>query len=600
MPVSLTDIRFQVHEVFDFAAHYAALAGKPGAGGREAPDRAFIDAVLDEIQRFAAAELEPLNPVGDAAGCRLEEGGVVTPPGFKEAYRTFAAGGWQGLSGDPAYGGQGLPDSLSLLMEDVVSCANLAWGMYPALSRGVMLALAAHGSRDQQAAYLPGLLSGEYTGTMCLTEPHAGSDVGLARTRAEPNDDGSYAISGTKIFISAGDHDFTDNILHLVLARLPDAPAGTSGISLFLVPKLSADGSRNGVTCGGLEEKMGIHGNATCVLHFDAATGYLVGEPNEGMRCMFTMMNGARLVVGLQGVAGAHAASLKALEYAGERRQMRALSGPAEPDQTADPIMVHGDVRRMLLTQRAIAEGGRALVYYAGQVADRAECGSDEERAAAAELLDLLTPIAKGGLTELGFESVNLALQIHGGHGYITETGVEQYVRDLRIALVYEGTTQIQALDLLGRKILQTRGKGLMHFLEEMTTLAKSLEPSLPTYAESLNGLATEWGELTLNLGGKAQDDLEEVACAAVDYLFYASYCVLAYCWARMAQTAAARIHTASSDAGNADAAFLQGKLAVAEFYFARMLPRRIAHKQAIEAGPETLMAPAADAIASL
>ncbi len=595
MPVSLKDIRFQFHEVFDFAGHYAVLARAPGFAGAEAPDRAFIDAVLDEIARFADTELAPLNAIGDRNGCVLSDGVVTTPPGFREAFATFAAGGWQGLTGDPEYGGQGLPDSLSLLIEDVVACANLAWSMYPALSRGVMLALSAHGSDEQRATFLPKLLSGEVTGTMCLTEPQAGSDVGLARTRAEPNDDGTFAISGTKIFISAGDHDFTDNILHLVLARLPDAPDGTAGISLFVVPKRRDDGSANGVTCGGLEEKMGIHGNATCVLNFDQATGHLVGEANQGMRYMFTMMNGARLVVGLQGVAGAHAASLKSLEYARERLQMRALSGPVAPEKVADPIIAHADVRRMLLTQRAIAEGGRALVYYAGQVADRAECGDPDSRAAAEELLDFLTPIVKGGLTELGFESVNHALQIHGGHGYITETGVEQYVRDLRIALVYEGTTQIQALDLLGRKILQTQGAGLMRFLAEMGELAQAIEQPLPGYAKALNDVSAEWGELTLALGGKAGENLDEVASAAVDYLFYASYCVLAYCWARMAQTAAAQ-----KAAGSGDTAFLDGKLAVAEFYFARLLPRRVAHKGALEAGARTLMDPSADAITSL
>jgi alkylation response protein AidB-like acyl-CoA dehydrogenase len=418
-----------------------------------------------------------------------------------------------------------------VLLEDVVGCANPAWGMYPALSRGVINALTAHGSDQQKQSFLPKLLSGEWTGTMCLTEPHAGSDVGLARTRAESNSDGTWSITGTKIFISAGEHDLTDNILHLVLARVPDAPAGTGGISMFVVPKVNLDGSRNTVTCGGIEEKMGIHGNATCTLHFEDAVGHLVGEANRGMRYMFTMMNAARLVVGLQGVCGAHAASLKALAYARERLQMRALSGPVAPDKPADPIIVHGDVRRMLLTQRAIAEGGRALVYYAGQVADRSRRGSESEQQQALELLDFLTPIVKGGLTELGFESVNHALQIFGGHGYVRETGVEQYVRDLRITLVYEGTTQIQALDLLGRKILQTQGKGLMHFLGESADLVERLRQPLPHLAEALAAANREWGDMTLTLGAKAQQDVEEVACAAVDYLFYSSYCVLAYCW---------------------------------------------------------------------
>lgn len=593
MSASLRDIRFQVHEVFGFAAHYAALARAEGEP--DPPDRAFIDAVLDEIGRFAEAELEPLNRVGDVAGCTLVDGVVTTPPGFKEAYATYAAGGWPGLIGDPEYGGQGLPDSLSLFIEDVVGCANLAWGMYPALSRGAITALAAHGDPELRAAFLPRLLSGAWTGTMCLTEPHAGSDVGLVRTRAEPNADGSWCISGTKIFISAGDHDFTDNIVHLVLARVPDAPSGTAGISLFVVPKVTLDGRRNGVVCGALEEKMGIHGNTTCVLHFDAAVGHLVGEPNQGMRYMFTMMNGARLVVGLQGVCGAHAACLKALAYARERLQMRALSGPVAPDQPADPIIAHADVRRMLLTQRAIAEGGRALVYYAGQVADRLHSADDAERDAAQELLDLLTPIVKGGLTELGFESVNHALQIHGGHGYVSETGVEQYVRDLRITLVYEGTTQIQALDLLGRKILQTRGRGLIRFIGEMGALATRLEGTLPAHAATLEALATEWSELTLALGARARQNLDEVAAGAVDYLFYSSYCVLAYCWGRMASTAAER-----RAAGAGDDDFLAGKLAVADFYFARLLPRRIAHKLALEAGPGSLLDPDASAIVAV
>ncbi|MEQ8857172.1 MAG: acyl-CoA dehydrogenase C-terminal domain-containing protein [Pseudomonadales bacterium] len=596
MAVSLQDIRFQVHEVFDFAGHYAALAPATEGGAVEPPDRAFIDAVLDEAHRFTENELAPLNAVGDVEGCHWQQGGTVTTPaGFKEAYATYAAGGWSGLIGDPEYGGQGLPDSLGLLLEDLVGCANPAWGMYPALSRGVINALGAHGSAEQKSTFLPKLLSGEWTGTMCLTEPHAGSDVGLARTRAEPNADGTYAVSGTKIFISAGEHDLTDNIVHLVLARLPDAPEGTSGISMFVVPKVNLDGSRNGVMCGSIEEKMGIHGNATCVLHFDGAQGHLVGEPNKGMRYMFTMMNAARLVVGLQGVCGAHAACLKSMAYAQERLQMRALSGPAAPDKAADPIIVHGDVRRMLLTQRAIAEGGRALVYYAGQVADRTHRGSAEERERAMELLDFLTPIVKGGLTEFGYESVNHAVQIYGGHGYIRETGVEQYVRDLRIAMVYEGTTQIQALDLLGRKILQAQGKGLMHFLGELGDLAARLREPLPHLALALDDMAKEWGEMTLAFGGRAQKDLDEVSAGAVDYLFYSSYCVLAYCWARMAETALALETT-----NGADADFLAGKRAVAEFYFARLLPRKTAHKLAIEAGPVTIHGPDAAAIAAI
>jgi hypothetical protein len=601
MPISLKDLRFVVHDVLDYPGHYAALGPRPGTGPDtvEVPDRPFIDAVLDEAHRFSENELEPLNAVGDVQGCRWDDGEVTTPAGFKEAYATFTAGGWSSLIGDPEYGGQGLPDSMSLMVEDVIACANPAWAMYPALSRGVITVLTAHGTGEHKQAFLPKLLSGAWTGTMCLTEPHAGSDVGLARTRAEPRADGSYAISGTKIFISSGEHDMVDNIIHLVLARLPDAPAGTSGISLFVVPKVNLDGSRNGVVCGGIEEKMGIHGNATCELNFAEATGYLVGEANRGMRYMFTMMNGARLVVGLQGVCGAHAASLKALAYARERLQMRAISGPAAPDKPADPIIVHGDVRRMLLAQRAVAEGGRLLVYYAGQLADRARRGAQDERQQALEMLDFLTPIVKGWLTELGFESVNLALQIFGGHGYIRDTGVEQYVRDGRISMVYEGTTQIQALDLLGRKILQTQGRGLMHFMAEMDTLAERLREPLPGHAEALAELSKEWGDLTLGLGARALENVDEVACSAVDYLMYSGYCALAYCWARLAETAAAG-QAERNAAGDGADPFLAGKLAVADFYFSRMLPRRLAHKHAIEAGPRTIQDPDEAAITAL
>jgi alkylation response protein AidB-like acyl-CoA dehydrogenase len=600
MPVSLKDIRFVVHDVFDFAGHYERLDPHPGLESADPPDRAFIDAVLDEAGRFAENELEPLRAIGDVQGCRLQDGVVTTPPGFKEAYATYAAGGWAGLTGDPAYGGQGLPDSLSLLLEDLIGCANMAWAMYPGLSRGVINALTAHGSAEQKQAFLPKLLTGEWTGTMCLTEPHAGSDVGLARTRAEERPDGTYAITGTKIFISAGEHDMAENILHLVLARVPDAPPGTRGISMFVVPKFELDGQRNGVVCGSIENKMGIHGNATCVLHFEAATGHLVGEVNRGMRYMFTMMNAARLVVGLQGVCGAHAASLRALEYARERLQMRALSGPVAPDQPADPIVAHADVRRMLLTQRAIAEGGRALVYYAGQIADLSRRGRDETvRAQALEQLDFLTPIVKGVLTELGFESVNHALQIYGGHGYIAETGIEQYVRDMRITLVYEGTTQIQALDLLGRKVLQTQGKGLMHLLAEMAPLAERLRGRLPEVAAGLDEVSTEWGALTMALGGRAMSNVDEVAAAAVDYLFYSGYCVLAFCWARVAEAAALRQDELARTGAPADP-FLDGKLAVADFYFKRMLPRKMAHKLALEAGPAPLLAVDEAALAAL
>jgi alkylation response protein AidB-like acyl-CoA dehydrogenase len=510
MPVSLRDIQFLIHDVFDFEGHYRAL------DLADPPTFELIDAIVDEAARFTENELAPLNRSGDEDGCHFADGHVSTPKGFKQAYAKYIEGGWAGLSGDPEYGGQGLPDSMSLFLEDLMCCANMAWTMYPGLSSGAMTALEPHGSAELKSQFLGKLLSGERTGTMCLTEPQAGSDVGLAKTKAERVADGSYAITGTKIFISAGDHDMAENIVHLVLARLPDAPQGTPGISMFVVPKFNLDGSRNAVDCGSIEEKMGIHGNATCVLNFDQACGYLVGEPGNGMRYMFTMMNGARLVVRLQGACQAHAAYLRSADYARERLQMRSLTGPKAPEQPADPIIVHPDVRRMLL-QRAIAEGGRALVYYVGQVADRARQGPAEDRATAAELLDFLTPIVKRILTELGFESVNQAVQIFGGHGFIRETGVEQYVRDVRIATIYEGTTQIQALDLLGRKILANQGRGLIAFTAEMNTLAESIETSLPEMAAELKALGKQWGKLTTNLCATATQDLDELGAAAVD-----------------------------------------------------------------------------------
>jgi hypothetical protein len=409
--------------------------------------------------------------------------------------------------------------------------------------------------------------------------------------------DGSYQISGTKIFISAGEHDLSENIVHLVLARTPEAPEGTRGISMFVVPKFDLDGTRNGVVCGGIEEKMGIHGNATCMLHFDAARGYLVGEENRGMRNMFTMMNAARIVVGLQGVCQAESALKDSTAYARERLQMRALSGPETPDEIADPIIVHPDVRRMLLTQRAIVDGGRVLAYLTGQIADVVSARSDEEGQAAQELLDFLTPIVKGVLTELGFESVNHGLQIFGGHGFIRENGMEQKVRDTRITLLYEGTTGIQALDLLGRKILQTQGPGLQRFIELMNELAAGLEGHDDEFLASTGGVlkahAAEWQGLVNGLLEKAMEDLDEVGAASVDFLFYSGYLCLAYCWARIAQTAADQIALAA--AGEAADPYLESKLAAARFYFARLLPRATMHKTAIEAGAGSMMSGTAD-----
>ncbi len=586
----LRDMRFLVYDVLDFEAHYAKLSD------RERVTRDLLDPILDEAARFAEMELLPVNRGGDEQGCHLADGVVTTPNGFKEAYRTYVANGWTGMTGDPAYGGQGLPHSMSLVVEEPMTIANMAWTMYPDLSHSAMNALERHGTPAQKQRFLTLLLSGACTGTMCLTEPQAGSDVGILRTKAQRNADGSYAITGTKIFISAGEHDFVDNILHLVLARLPDAPAGTKGISLFIVPKFipredGTPGERNGVLCTGIEEKMGIHGNATCVLDFDAATGFLVGAENEGMRCMFTMMNAARLGVGMQGVGVSEAAYQASLAYARERLQMRAMSGPQNPDGPADPIIVHPDVRRMLLTQKALLEGGRALGYYTAQQADLAEFGPAAERDQAETMLSFLTPIVKAFLTETGFESVNHALQIFGGHGFIRETGIEQYVRDGRVTLIYEGTTQIQALDLLGRKVMLTQGKALLVFVEEMQRIARLCAGPLPDVGAALERIAGEWAALSMATGARAATDLNELGAASVDYLMYSGYAALAYCWARMALVATRQLN-ARSDTGVRAAAdpFLTGKIATARFYMARMLPRAETHKRAIEAGGGVLM----------
>ncbi len=582
----LRDTRFLLYDVFDYESHYARLSD------RERVTRDLLDPILDEAARFAETELFPINHTGDVEGCRFENGVVTTPKGFKEAYRTYVANGWTGMTGSTAYGGQALPHSMSLIVEEPMTIANMAWTMYPDLSHSAMNALERHGTPEQKQRFLTLLLSGSCTGTMCLTEPQAGSDVGILRTKAVPNADGTYAISGTKIFISAGEHDFVDNILHLVLARLPNAPLGTKGISLFIVPKFipgddGKPGPRNGVQCTGIEEKMGIHGNATCVLNFDGATGFLVGAENEGMRCMFTMMNAARLGVGMQGVGVAEAAYRASLAYARERLQMRAVTGAQNPNGPADPIIVHPDVRRMLLTQKALIEGGRALAYFTAQQADLAEFGPLEGRDDAETMLSFLTPIVKAFLTECGFESVNHAVQIFGGHGFIRETGIEQYVRDSRITLIYEGTTQIQALDLLGRKVMMTQGKALLVFVEEMHRLSKECAGALPDVAAELERIASEWATLSMATGGRAAGDLNELGAASVDYLMYSGYAALTYCWARMALVASRQLNKGAKVGADP---FLTGKVATARFYVARMLPRAEMHKRAIEGGAAVLM----------
>src|SRR5690554_739971 len=583
----LRDMKFVLNELLDSEQHYASLEGAEDA----TPD--MVDAIIQEGAKFCEQVLSPLNAVGDQEGCTWSEEGVKTPTGFKQAYDQYIEGGWPSIAADPNFGGQGLPHSLSLVISEMVGTSNWAWGMYPGLSHGATNTIEAHGSDEQKQIYLSKLVSGEWTGTMCLTEPHCGSDLGTLRTKAEPNADGSYSITGTKIFISAGDHDLTDNIVHIVLARLPGAPEGTKGISLFIVPKHlpNEDGSageRNAVSCGSLEHKMGIHGNATCVMNFDGAKGWLIGPENKGLNCMFTFMNTARIGTAIQGLGAAELGFQGSLAYARERLAMRSLSGPKNPDGIADPIIVHPDVRRMLLTQKAVAEAARALIYLAGQQVDIVHSGkTEEERKQADALLSFLTPIAKAFLTEIGYESANLGMQVFGGHGYISEWGMEQNVRDARIAMIYEGTTGIQALDLLGRKVLMTQGEALKLFTKQVHVFCKENADNeqLKEFIEPLAAINKEWGDLTMKVGMTAMKNREEVGAASVDYLMYSGYAVFAYLWARMAKVAQEKLAE-----GSPEEMFYNAKLQTARFYFTRMLPRTKTHAATMLAGADTLL----------
>ncbi|MAK92153.1 MAG: acyl-CoA dehydrogenase [Oleibacter sp.] len=585
----LREIKFVMDELLDMPGHYASI---PAYAEVATPE--MIDAIVAEGAKFCEQELAPLQRVGDTEGCtRHEDGSVTTPTGFKEAYAKFVEGGWPSLAHDEAHGGQGLPESLGTVVSEMVGTANWSWGMYPGLSHGAMNTIHQHGTEEQKETYLTKLVSGEWTGTMCLTEPHCGSDLGILKTKAEANADGSYAISGTKIFISAGEHDMAENIVHIVLARLPGAPEGTKGISLFIVPKMlpNEDGSvgeRNAVTCGSIEHKMGIHGNATCVMNFDGAKGWLIGPENKGLNCMFTFMNTARIGTALQGATAAEASFQGALAYAKDRLAMRSLTGPKAPEKAADPIIVHPDVRRMLLTQKAFAEGGRALVYLAAQQNDIVKASEDEEaRKAADELLGFLTPIAKAFLTEVGYEATNLGVQVFGGHGFIAEWGMEQLVRDTKIACIYEGTTGIQALDLLGRKVLMTQGASLRNFTKMVHKFCQAEEgnETLAPLVASLAEYNKEWGDLTMKIGMNAMKNRDEVGSASVDYLMYSGYVTLAFLWARMAKVAQDALA-----AGTSEEDYYKAKLTTAKFYFARILPRAKGHAISMVAGADTVM----------
>ena len=595
MPVykaPLRDMKFLLNDVFDYPTHYQGLA----SGENATPD--IVDAILTECGRFCEEVLSPLYQSGDEEGCKLENGEVITPKGYKEAYQQYVMGGWQGLSAPEEFGGQGLPASMGLFKQEMMGTANWSFSMYPGLSLGAMNTIFLHGTDDQKQTYLVPLTEGRWGGTMCLTEPQCGTDLGQVKTRAEPQADGSYKLTGTKIFISSGEHDLTENIVHIVLARLPDAPKGTKGISLFIVPKFmpAADGGvgeRNGVSCGSLEKKMGIKASATCVMNFDGATGYLIGPENQGLECMFTFMNTARIGTAIQGVGPAELSYQWALDYAKERRSMRALSGKKEPDQVADSLIHHADVRRMLLTQKAIAEGGRAMLYYAARVADHmveAHTAGDTEKAERYDdKLGFLTPILKGFLTELGCEAANLGMQVFGGHGYIREHGMEQIARDTRIATLYEGTTGIQALDLLGRKVLlMTQGGAVREFTFKVANFARKhlTDKRLRPMAVELLKLTAQWNVLTVRVMLAARKDRDVVSAAAYDFLMYSGYVSMAYMWLRQSAVAVDKL----DNGGEESESFYQTKLNTAEFYYERLLPRAQTHATSMLSPTRSLM----------
>jgi len=587
MPVYSAPVKDQIfilHDVLDIAAQ--------DIPGYDEADRDTCEAILLEAAKLAETVIAPLNPVGDEQGCALENGVVRVPDGFTEAFAQLREGGWTGLDCDPDYGGQGLPVVLSSAVGETFSSANIALMMYSGLTHGAYNAIHAHGSEEQKATYLPKMVSCEWGGTMNLTEPHCGTDLGMIRTKAVPNDDGSYAITGQKIWISAGEHEMCDNIIHLVLAKLPGAPEGTKGISLFLVPKFLVNddgslGARNALSCGGLEKKMGIHGNATCVMNYDGATGFLVGEINKGMRAMFTMMNEARLLVGLQGLSQGAVAYQNALGFAQDRLQGRDVTGAKNPDGPADPIIVHPDVRRNLMDQKAFVEGGRAFCYWGAHLLDRAERGKDAD---AEGMISLLTPVLKGFLTDKGFETTVLAQQTLGGSGYTREWGLEQFVRDARITMVYEGTNGIQSLDLVGRKLAQDGGKHVMAFFDLVKGFIAEAQGADDAFdAEVLSPLKAASKDLqaaAMYFMQNGTQDPNNALSGSYDFMHLFGHVCLGLMWARMIHRAQAMLA-----AGDGDPEFLEAKVATGQYYMARQLPITATHLARIQSGAKPVMA---------
>lgn len=582
----LRDMRFVLHELFDATAHCHLL----GNG----LDRELIDGVLEEAARYTGGEIAPLNRNSDEEGVTLQNGEVTTPQGFVEAYKQYVDNGWASMTGPTEYGGQGFPQMVACNFHEMLMAASLSFRIYSGLTEGAVLALYKHGSDELKNAYLEKLVSGSWSGTMCLTEPQAGTDLALLRTKAEPQADGSYQVTGSKIFISGGEHDMSENIVHLVLARLPDAPAGVKGISLLLVPKFIAKadgtpGERNALSCGAIEHKMGIKGAATCVMNFDGATGWIVGEPNQGLACMFTMMNDARFQVGLQGLGIAEQAYQGSLAYARERLQSRGLAGAQHPDKVADPIIVHPDVRRMLLTQKTLVEGCRMLAAYCAKQLDLEHGHPDaSSRKAASKRAALLIPIVKAFFTDMGQEVASLGVQIYGGHGYIREWCMEQLMRDSRITQLYEGTNGIQALDYIRRKLLGDGGAELSALQAEFLSLCDELTGTagLADVIDPVSERMIQWRDLTDEVLTRIAQDPQEIGAVSVDFLHYSAYVLLAGLWLKAAGRAQQAL-----DAGGEDAAFYEAKLYSARAYVRRVLPRASGHREALLGGAECLMA---------
>ncbi|KJK15344.1 acyl-CoA dehydrogenase C-terminal domain-containing protein [Pseudomonas sp. B21-012] len=575
----LRDMDFLFNEVFDIPGQWARIPALA-----EQVDADTARAILEQAGKLIARQVAPLNRSGDEQGCQWHEGRVSTPDGFAQAYRNYADDGWVGVAGACEYGGMGMPKVIAAQVEEMLNAANLSFALYPMLTAGACLSLLNHASEALKARYLPPMYEGRWSGSMCLTEPHAGTDLGLIRTRAEPRADGSYRVTGTKIFITGGEQDLTENIIHLVLAKLPDAPAGAKGISLFLVPKLLVEedgalGEANAVSCGSIEHKMGIKASATCVMNFDGAVGYLVGEANKGLNAMFTMMNYERLGVGIQGLALGERSYQNAVAYARERLQSRAATGPVNAQQAADPIIEHADVRRMLLTMKALNEGGRAFSTYVALQLDLAKYSENaDERSQAQARVALLTPVAKAFLTDMGLETTVHGQQVFGGHGYIREWGQEQLIRDCRITQIYEGTNGIQALDLLGRKLVADGGRSYAALAQEIKAYAQTLAASRAEFKTPLLLALANLDDLTAWVLDRAQGNPEEIGAAAVEYLQVFGYTLYAYLWTRMADVAMQH-----------HGAFYQSKLGTARFYFARLLPRIDSLSASVKAGSHSL-----------